>query len=173
MLSPSPPRSIASQELDTSVGVSGPHDFAVRNSRARLALRRVHRIPHPTFVTIAKRPSLRGAGWRELVALICPTAKAKYFSQTGWTTHPDGQVVPRVADDEKPRHYFNEKGRSNAAALSPGRVCRYCVQTFMVFMPVSASVFVLNVPLSTIVVVVVVGLVSTTVHFLVALSCTT
>jgi hypothetical protein len=71
------------------------------------------------------------------------------------------------------RHYFNEKGRSNAAALSPGRDCRYCVQTFMVFMPVSASVFVLNVPLSTIVVVVVVGLVSTTVHFLVALSCTT
>ena len=170
---PSLQEALASWKLDTSVGVSGPHDFAVRNSRARLARRRVHRIPHPTFVTIAKRPSLRGAGWRELVALICPTAKAKYFSQTGWTTHPDGQVVPRVADDEKPRHYFNEKGRSNAAALSPGRVCRYCVQTFMLFMPVSASVFVLNVPLSTIVVVVVVGLVSTTVHFLVAVSCTT
>jgi hypothetical protein len=46
---------------------------------------RVHRIPHPTFVTIAKRPSLRGAGWGELVALICPTAKAKYFSEDGWT----------------------------------------------------------------------------------------
>jgi hypothetical protein len=100
-----PQEALASWKLDTSVGVSGPHDFAVRNSRARLARCRVHRIPHPTFVTIAKRPSLIGAGWRELVALICPTAKAKYFSQTGWTTHPDGQVVPRVADDEKPRHY--------------------------------------------------------------------
>ena len=43
----------------------------------------------------------------------------------------------------------------------------------MVFMPVSASVLVLNVPLSTIVVVVVVGLVSTTVHFLVVASRTT
>jgi len=35
----------------------------------------------------------------------------------------------------------------------------------MVFMPVSASVFVLKIPLSTMVVVVVVGLVSTIVHF--------
>ena len=48
-----------------------------------------------------------------------------------------------------------------------------CVQTFIVFMPVSASVFVLKVPLSTIVVVVVVGLVSTIVHFLVVASRTT
>jgi hypothetical protein len=24
-------------------------------------------------------------GWRELVALICPTAKAKYFLRAGWT----------------------------------------------------------------------------------------
>ena len=46
-------------------------------------------------------------------------------------------------------------------------------QTFMVFMPVSASVLVLNVPLSTTVVVVVVGLVSTIVHFFVVASRTT
>src|SRR3954469_9889280 len=57
-----PEKPLASHELDTSVGVSGPHDFAVRNSRTRLVRCRVHRIPHPTFVTIAKRPSLRGAG---------------------------------------------------------------------------------------------------------------
>src|SRR6478752_926079 len=36
----------------------------------------------PAFVTIAKRPSCR-VGWRELVALICPTAKAKYFLRAG------------------------------------------------------------------------------------------
>ena len=84
-----PREALASQELDASIGASGPHDFAVRNSRARLAHRRVHRIPHPTFVTIAKRPSLRGAGWRELVALICPTAKAEYFSRWGWTGFGD------------------------------------------------------------------------------------
>ena len=32
------------RRLDTSVGVSGPHDFAVRIGIARLARRRVHRI---------------------------------------------------------------------------------------------------------------------------------
>src|ERR1700682_5418153 len=45
------------RQLDTSVGVSGPHDFAVRIGIARLARRRVHRIPCPTSVTFAKRPS--------------------------------------------------------------------------------------------------------------------
>jgi len=49
-------------KLDTSVGVSGPHGLAVRlelirpRAKARLS-RNVHRIPHPTLVTIAKRPS--------------------------------------------------------------------------------------------------------------------
>jgi hypothetical protein len=63
------------RQLDASAGASGPHDFAVRESISRLhaviahgkirpaipsrAQRcRVHRIPHPTFVTIAKRPSV-------------------------------------------------------------------------------------------------------------------
>jgi hypothetical protein len=49
----------------------------------------------------------------------------------------------------------------------------FSVQTFMDFMPVSASVLVLNIPLSTTVVVVVVGFLSTTVHFLVEASRTT
>src|SRR5260370_23214890 len=40
---------------------------------------------HPAFVTIAKRPSW-GMRWRELVALICPTAKAEYFFERDWTT---------------------------------------------------------------------------------------
>src|SRR5690348_17963662 len=45
------------RELDPSVGGSGPHDFAVRVGRTRLLRRHVHRIPPPTFVTTAKRPS--------------------------------------------------------------------------------------------------------------------
>jgi hypothetical protein len=49
-------RAVARQ-LDASVGASGPHDFAVRVSAARPACRRVHRMPPPTSVTIAKRPS--------------------------------------------------------------------------------------------------------------------
>jgi hypothetical protein len=44
-------------QLDASVEVSGPHDFAVRHGAFRLARHNVHRIPYPTFVTIAKRPS--------------------------------------------------------------------------------------------------------------------
>jgi hypothetical protein len=75
---------LASWKLDTSVGVSGPHDFAVRNNIVRphaLSARRyhrVHRIPRPTSVTIAIRPSC-GRETGELVALICPTGKAEYF----------------------------------------------------------------------------------------------
>ena len=45
------------RQLDTSVGASGPHDFAVRESAVRLRHCHVHRIPPPTSVTIAKRPS--------------------------------------------------------------------------------------------------------------------
>jgi hypothetical protein len=39
------PEKLASQELDTSVGVSGPHVFAVRVSAVRQKRIRVHRIP--------------------------------------------------------------------------------------------------------------------------------
>ncbi len=46
-----------SRRLDTSVGASEPHDFSVRGQCIRLVHCRVHRIPHPTFVTTAKRPS--------------------------------------------------------------------------------------------------------------------
>lgn len=49
---------------------------------------------------------------------------------------------------------------------------QFSVQTFIVFMPVWASVLVLNTPLST-TVVVVVGFLSTMVHFLVVASLTT
>src|SRR4029077_2245957 len=45
-------RADTSAQLDTSVGVSGPHDFAVRLELRSSARRQsVHRIPHPTFVT--------------------------------------------------------------------------------------------------------------------------
>jgi hypothetical protein len=49
-------------KLSASVGAPGPHDFAVRKDIARpredrASMLCVHRIPRPTFVTIAKRPS--------------------------------------------------------------------------------------------------------------------
>jgi hypothetical protein len=51
-----PPSSAVARQLDTSVGASGPHDFAVRSSLARQARIRVHRIP-PRACDVASRPS--------------------------------------------------------------------------------------------------------------------
>jgi hypothetical protein len=63
-LPPSPAKA-ALRELDASVGASGPHVFAVRQASAFVSrAASVHRIPHPTSVTIAKRPSLVGTGRR-------------------------------------------------------------------------------------------------------------
>jgi hypothetical protein len=85
------------RQLDASVGASGPHDFAVRESASRqravdrsqvpknppcdpIARKTLPRPPHPTprFVTIMIRPSC-GVGWREFVEMICPTGEVKYF----------------------------------------------------------------------------------------------
>ena len=46
------------RKLDASVEASGPHDFAVRIRAVRQRHVSVHRILRPTFVTIAKRPSI-------------------------------------------------------------------------------------------------------------------
>jgi hypothetical protein len=73
---------LASHELDASVGASGPHDFTVRFSAVRQRHIHVHHTL-PRVVTIASRPSW----WDrigESVAVICPTAKAEYFSKEGW-----------------------------------------------------------------------------------------
>jgi hypothetical protein len=53
----------ATCELDLSVGRPRPHGFAYATASLVSRRRRVHRIPGPTFVTIAKRPSC-GPGWR-------------------------------------------------------------------------------------------------------------
>ena len=74
------------RQLDASVGASGPHDFAVRAlhcSSSQAA--RVHRIPRPTSVTIAKRPSVQGRGTARLMDLIWANREAIYFCAKGWT----------------------------------------------------------------------------------------
>jgi hypothetical protein len=75
--------------LDAGVEASGPHDFAVRKSAVRPrkdCARRfyVHRIPCPTFVTIAIRPSRRardGARYE----VIWVRRERKYFWKQDWT----------------------------------------------------------------------------------------
>ncbi len=78
-----PPSSAVARQLDTSVGASGPHDFAVRFSAIRQERIRVHRIP--PRVRDDREPPLCGTGRAELVEMICPTGKAEYFCKGGWT----------------------------------------------------------------------------------------
>ena len=59
------------RRLDSSVGASGPHDFAVRSRHhSSTDVACVHCIPLPTFVTTAKRPSYRVRDG-ENVPVIC------------------------------------------------------------------------------------------------------
>jgi hypothetical protein len=60
----------------------GPHGFAVRETRARQSRARVHRIPRPTSVTIAKRPSF-GLGTGFALLLFLPNQKAIKFFEDG------------------------------------------------------------------------------------------
>jgi hypothetical protein len=63
-LSPSSPRSLLLKNLTPAIGASGPHDFAVRFSRARQSQPSRPPLPAPTSVTMANAPSL-GTGWRQ------------------------------------------------------------------------------------------------------------
>jgi hypothetical protein len=51
------------RNLTPATGASGPHDFAVRVSRARQSQPSRPSLPAPTSVTMANAPSL-GTGWR-------------------------------------------------------------------------------------------------------------
>ncbi len=64
------------RQLDLGIERSGPHDFAVRSGTFVQRTASVHRIPRPTSVTIAKRPSLIGRGTRGKVPVICPSRQA-------------------------------------------------------------------------------------------------
>src|SRR5205085_12516312 len=78
-------RQVTTCQLDASVEASGPHDFAVRLSTFRQACCRVHRIPCPTSVTIAKRPSVWD-GMAGVLELIWGRGEAEYFCGKDWTT---------------------------------------------------------------------------------------
>jgi hypothetical protein len=50
------------RKRDASVEASGPHDFAVRLARVRLAQQAVHRIPTPNVRDDRETPLLSGTG---------------------------------------------------------------------------------------------------------------
>jgi hypothetical protein len=79
--------------LDPSIGGSGPHAFAVRrphHSSEDAAF--VHRIPPPTFVTTAKRPSYRG-GTGRVSASDLPDGASGKIAASG-VTQPKPFEVP-------------------------------------------------------------------------------
>jgi hypothetical protein len=74
--------------LGISTGMPEPRDFTVASDRSsarknRAATRHAHRIPHPTSVTIAKRP-LGGTGCADQTT-ISEKQQLKYFCEMGWT----------------------------------------------------------------------------------------
>src|ERR1700737_3959887 len=79
------PEKLASQELDTSIGVSGPHDFAVRLS----AVRQWHRPrpPHPASnVRDDRETPLVRNGMARVLEVIWVRRKPIYFCKPDWTT---------------------------------------------------------------------------------------
>ena len=84
-----------SRELDTSVGVPGPHGFAVRQLRPRQKRRLRPSHPTPRFVTTAICPSF-GVGRGRYRGDLC-SGKQKYFFKRGLTrvskNSLDGQIT--------------------------------------------------------------------------------
>jgi hypothetical protein len=74
---------IASTDLDTSVGVSGPHDFAVRFRHLRLRHRQRPSHPAPRLLTISSRPSVEQDRGR--YRAVSNFGKAEYFCAEGLT----------------------------------------------------------------------------------------
>jgi hypothetical protein len=76
------------RQLDTSVGVSGPHDFSVRVSAVRPW--RHPRPPHPaSYVFDDRETPLRGNGTAGDIEVIWGKREAEYFCKGGWTGFGD------------------------------------------------------------------------------------
>src|SRR5580658_9715299 len=72
--------------VDTSVGVSGRHDFAVRETRSRQSRASRPSHPAPNVRDDRETPLLIGRGTGGKMPLICPTTQAKglrHFNATG------------------------------------------------------------------------------------------
>jgi hypothetical protein len=73
------PEKFASQELDASVGASGPHDFAVRFLRHSSKAPPASTASRPASVTIASRPSVGRDANQNIPASIRPSSKILKF----------------------------------------------------------------------------------------------
>jgi hypothetical protein len=69
------PEKLASQELDASIGASGPHDFAVRKKAPSSLAPLASTASRPASVTIANRPSVGRDGGHIQLIWVRPQAK--------------------------------------------------------------------------------------------------
>jgi hypothetical protein len=88
------------RRVDISVEISGPHDFAVRFQLARLAHQKRPPHPSPTFVTIAKRPSLIGLGMGGILPVILATDQPRGLRPIN-ATGKSGAPAEIVSSDEQ------------------------------------------------------------------------
>ena len=75
-------RSVASRELDASIGAPGPHDFAVRVTRVRQSRIRVHRIP-PHVRDDREPPLLSGETARIEITDLPEGLSGIFFARAG------------------------------------------------------------------------------------------
>jgi hypothetical protein len=77
------PEKLASQELDASVGASGPHDFAVRFKRCSS---KAHPRPsHPPRVRDDRDTPLEWGETAAVMKVIWVKQEAEYFFERDWT----------------------------------------------------------------------------------------
>ena len=88
-------RSLLPQELDASVGASGPHDFAVRKQSALVKAPLASTASRPASVTIASRPSCRDGTGRVGKGDL-PDGKSGKFFTRGLDTKIAGQPVGQI-----------------------------------------------------------------------------
>ncbi|WP_291693353.1 hypothetical protein, partial [Bradyrhizobium sp.] len=108
---------IITEQLSASVAAPGPHVFAVRSERARLARRPRPSHPAPRLVTIGHNAPLAETGWRQ-DAMDFGNGEVEYFCVAIWTLIPG---LNRLANfDFARRLFFTWKARRNApASLTP------------------------------------------------------
>jgi hypothetical protein len=78
------------RRLDTSVEISGRHDFAVRDARSRLLRASRPPLPAPNVRDDRETPLLIGHRMREVVLLICATAQPCCLRQINTTGKSGG-----------------------------------------------------------------------------------
>ncbi len=113
-LPPSPAGS-SPRELDISVGMSGPHDFAVR--LARHSSKAPKRPPHPApNVHDDRETPLEQGRDRDSILLILPRRQEQFLKIRNWGISPAVVVVP-----EKARHGSRLCGAASPNEASPRR----------------------------------------------------